>query len=354
MATLVVKASFQVGTDGSITLAAEQLDITEADAETPFGMLESDVVPIKNGCDFAVYGPAMSATPVATMDVSVRVGEFQRTVRVTGDRVWQSTSAGLGVSAPVPFKTMPLDYSRAFGGEAILDEDVNGPYPDNPMGRGWVAKAPHAIGTRLPNVEEVDQLLTSWEEQPMPAGLLPLPRTSALRGLRGITADLKAQRTSLSPDAFVWSHPRMQLRRYPAEEIVTVLGMTEAGRWQVRLPAIDLSARVRLGDKVHVLGLTVDTLGIVPSYQRFWAVARRAFVYQFLPEREREVRVDATPSEAPETMTTTIAAELGTNRPLVPIKPPDEPERMPIPFEMLRELHPLTSVIENLPLCASG
>jgi len=32
---------------------------------------------------------------------------------------------------------------------------------------------------------------------------------------------------------------------------------------------------------------------------------------------------------------------------------PDAPENMPIPWEMLREFYPLTTILESLPLLAS-
>jgi hypothetical protein len=83
-----------------------------------------------------------------------------------------------------------------------------------------------------------------------------------------------------------------------------------------------------------------------------WVVSRRAFIYQFVPHRLRGVRLLAGKA-AHESPSTTIAKELASPT-KVPIASPDAPENMPVPWEMLRELHPLTDILENLPLLPSG
>jgi hypothetical protein len=353
LATLVSKAAFETDEQGNPVAVQDQLDINEGDVETPLGVLESDVVPIKEGCDFAVYGSAISRNgPVARMDVTVKLGTVTRSVRVTGDRAWVPSHSGVSISKTVPFTTMPLDYSRAFGGTAPHPVGIQGSEPSNPLGRGWVLDVKQAAGTRLPNVEEVDQCITRCDQTPLPAGLLPLPRTSALRGTRGIKVDLKEKTTKLTPLAFVSSHPRMHLERFPALSEGLVEGMSASGRWHFRMPDPSLTAVVQLGKARHWLHLTPDTLCLVPEQRRMWVVSRRAFIYQFVAERLRTVRLLAgkAPYESP---TTTIAMELASPT-KVPIAAPEAPENMPIPWEMLRELHPLTDILENLPLLPSG
>jgi hypothetical protein len=355
LATAIAKASFEVAPDGSVVRVSDPLTIVESGQPTPYGELESDIVPIKAGCDFAIYGSAVSgARPVRELDVAIAVGAFERRLRVMGNRVWVATSDGFRASTPEPFTQIPLDYAHAFGGEALHDGDMVGPYHANPLGLGYVALKGKAAGTPLPNVEEVDQLLTSPLQKVMPAGILPLSRNSELRASRGVDVDLKEQRTSLRPTAFVWSHPRMHLPEYPALAPVRIRGMTSEPEFRFTLPFLAVNARIRLGEKEHVLPLLPDTLGIVPGHRRFWVVLRRAFVYQFLPERRRVVRFENATTATRESPTTSIAKERVAARPEVPIEPPDAPERMPLPFEMLRELYPLTTIIEALPLCASG
>jgi hypothetical protein len=353
LATVIAKASYEVGADGSVLPVRDPLPIYEADVETPFGTLDGDVVPIKEGCDFAIYGRAVSSRPVSTMNVVVQFGSFTRTLRVTGDRVWEDSGGAPATSRGVPFTSMPLDYAHAFGGSAVQVDGGSSPYPDNPAGRGWIALAEQAPGTPLPNVEEDDQIVARWDQRPLPAGLGPLPRDSYLRGSRGILVDLEQGTTSLKPVAFNSSHPRMHLPAYPGAELFTIRGLT-AAPWSFRGPVLELVATVVLGERRHELPMVADTLCIVPEHRRLWTVFRRAFVYQVVPERIRQVRVEARAGPPHEKTTTTIADEQGRSAPRVPILPPDEPAKMPLPWDMLRALHPLTSLIESLPLCASS
>jgi hypothetical protein len=354
MATAIVKASFEVTRDGELTGVPDPLAIVENGAPTSIGPLESDIVPIKYGCDFAIYGEAVSPEPVTELDVGVRIGAFERRVRVSGARSWVDTPAGIRASAATPFTRLPLDYAHAYGGEALHEDDILAAHAPNPDGLGYIALQQHAVGTRLPNVEEVDQRLTLPIQQPMPAGLLPLPRTSTLRGLRGVDVDLEAQRTALGPMAFVWSHPRMHLSAYPESAAVSVRGMTVEPEWRFSVPRLRVNIQVRLGDRQHVLSLTPDTLCLVPERRRLWVVLRRAFIYQVLPQRRRELRFELVDSAGQDSPTTTIAAEMASAHPQLEIASADPPERMPLPFDMLRELHPLTRIIETLPLCLSG
>jgi hypothetical protein len=354
LATVIVKASYEVAADGAIGRVGDPLPINEADVETPFGTLEGDVVPIKDGCDFAIYGHALSRQPVATMNVTVELGSLTRALRITGDRLWASSDRAPASSEGAAFTSMPLDYSHAFGGSAVLLDGEASPYPDNPSGRGWIAFAEHAVGTPLPNVEEDDQLVTRWDQRPLPASLLPLPRASYLRGSRGIVVDVREGTTSMNPLAFNFSHPRMHLGAFPGGEILTVRGMTPEPSWSIRVPTLDLALVLSLGGKSYELRLLPDTLCVVPAHRRLWTVFRRAFVYQVVPERKRQIRIEARSARDDENTITTIAAELGRPNPRVTISPPDEPERMPLPWDMLRASHPLTSIIETLPLCASG
>jgi hypothetical protein len=283
----------------------------------------------------------------------VQVADFSRTLLVSGDRTWVPTARGIAMSRTRPFVSMPMDYSHAFGGAAFDPSGIEAFEPANPAGAGLCLSDGHAPSTRLPNVEEVDQLMSSWRQRPLPAGLLPLPRDSDLRGTRGIEVDLERRTTTLTPLAFVSSHPRMHLPTYPARAVVTVVGMSPTP-WQFLLPDLHLCAEISLGSCTHRLRLTPDTLCLLPGERRFWVVARRAFVYQFIRERVREVRLSASSTPAVDGPFTTIAREMESSAPTVPILPPDLPENMPVPWDMLRELNPLTSVLERLPLLASG
>jgi len=366
LGTVVAKLSYTVDERGEAQPLpeAEQLPVLEGDTPTPLGVLEADVVPIKAGCDLALYGPALTSprgTPVSELTVGVQIGEwFDRRIRVVGDRVWHPTALGYRASQPIPFSEMALDWTRAYGGSAIHKGTLEGPYADNPDGRGFVVRREDVPGVILPNLEELDQPITSWSDRPLPASLLPLPRHSALRGARGIVVDLAAENVAFTPEAFNFAHPRMRLARFPEGERVEVFGMHHEGRWRVRLPALRLELEVGLGDAAWRLRLVPDTLVLLPAWNRFYVLARRAFVYQLAPEQERHATlrirdVDVEDDPRPSTIAHERSRAASGEPPVVPLLPVElDPSKMPLPFEFLVANEPLREVLGQLPLCVAG
>lgn len=99
----------------------------------------------------ACYAPGGRARQCA---VRARVGPVDKTLYVFGDRRWVDGEA----SEPAPFEVMPLDWSRAFGGEG---------FTLNPLGKGAVAvDGAHP----LPNVESPAARVAQPSDRPAPAG----------------------------------------------------------------------------------------------------------------------------------------------------------------------------------------
>jgi hypothetical protein len=250
-------------------------------------------------------------------------------------------------SSPEPFLRLPLTYDRAFGGRA-WGEDFGTASGDNPHGKGFVLLPERIEGSALPNIEEQDQLLTDPMQRPLPAGLAPLPRQSTIRLARGAVADPEEGTTRLLPGMFSMAHPRMMLDAYPAGATFQVRGMTPSGSWSFRLPDLRLHVCIDLGDRSHLLRVAVDTLCVFPDYSRFFLVARRALVYQLSPRRRRAITLREGLASAPAKTLGQALADAESGRSFLPR---DEPL---IPFELLRELNPLTDILESLPFCPSG
>ncbi len=111
-----------------------------------------------------LFGSAFAPGGVPTVAVRprVRFGSVDKVLTVVGDRRWQR---GGVASAPEPFASMPLDWSRAFGGEG---------FPKNPRGRGF-ANGAETVGLPLPNVERTDDPVKGPKDAPEPAGFGPIP-----------------------------------------------------------------------------------------------------------------------------------------------------------------------------------
>ena len=86
--------------------------------------------------------------------VGVKVGSIEKELYVFGERRWEM---GL-ISAPLPFKKIPLTYDNAFGGVS---------FAKNPVGKGY--------GERgfLPNIEDPKHLIASQNDTTDPAGFMP-------------------------------------------------------------------------------------------------------------------------------------------------------------------------------------
>ena len=100
--------------------------------------------------------------PRQAQRVSVRFGPLTKHLEVFGDRWWDAGR----ITEPVPFTSLPLDWSRAFGGEGD---------PRNPAGMGLHPVASPGAGSRvpLPNLELPGRLVGSPLDRPEPAGFGP-------------------------------------------------------------------------------------------------------------------------------------------------------------------------------------
>jgi hypothetical protein len=130
--------------------------------------------------------------PPHVVRVDLEAGAEKRSVRVHGDRQWVRNAGRLVASPPAPFEQKPLSWSLAFGGAYDLAPGFDRvrklphpggriTYPLNPGGVGFYQDEKAAEGQPLPSVEWRDEPITTWDQQPAPAGVSPCPDLSGLR-----------------------------------------------------------------------------------------------------------------------------------------------------------------------------
>jgi hypothetical protein len=178
---VVVKATFDVGTDGSTRIANEQLPVLQMGkhvSEPGKSSLayEGDLFGVKTGTDVLVKGCAWTPVgkPVPAVDVDVNVGPIRKRLRIVGDRLWERNLMGALVPSPARlFEQMPIQYERAYGGwdRASAEPADYRLDPRNPVGTGFATSLDHSQGMRLPNIEYHNQIIRSWKDRPDPAGL---------------------------------------------------------------------------------------------------------------------------------------------------------------------------------------
>jgi hypothetical protein len=321
---LIIKATFAIEASGRPALEArEQLPILAVDEPYPGvepseGLrLESDRVTFKPGADVVVVGHAHTplGKPRPLVDVRVRVGKLERRIKVIGDRKWFYPPGTRDIPlqvGPVEFSNMPLTYDRAFGGR---DEhaQVTAEHPrfvpwcaSNFPGRGFIgARTSASIHEKaLPNLEDPEQLIRSFDTWPRPVGLGFFPRNSEPRSKYLGTYD-DAWRAEPVPnlpkdfDARFWNgaHPDLQVPGYlRGDEQVELENVTPGGgvvRFELPGVAPEVTLRYRAegvaaaeeGDLLLREGAVIarpvqavlDTAVFLPDEGRFYLVWRAGF-----------------------------------------------------------------------------
>lgn len=256
--TVLLKGTFRM-TPGSPAAFAEQplpvftADVPAGDDPAAPARFESDMVPFKPMADVVLVGQAHvpGGQPQTTpLDASLRVGAVAKTLRVFGDRTW-SFSSRLAmtptISQPQPFVTMDLTYQRAFGG---IDDASSMYCEENLIGTGFIGKkTPAAIHQRpVPNIEDPNDLIRSWDSRPRPAGFGFYGRGWMPRLRRAGTphpdpVDPEERRRGIPGDFsyefFNGAHPDLQVKGYlRGDEPVELRNVSPDPLIAFRLPGI--------------------------------------------------------------------------------------------------------------------
>jgi hypothetical protein len=175
----VVKATFSFDLQGAVWLADEQLPVNLAgepatDARVSSYRYEPEIALSKPSTDVVLIGHAHPPDGRAThVDVGIKVGPLQKLARVFGDRYWEQTTLGIGLSRTAALGRVPLIWENAFGGR---DEAGSTPEharlePRNPVGTGF-GKPLSKNGDRLklPNIEDPNQLIGRYGTVVTPCG----------------------------------------------------------------------------------------------------------------------------------------------------------------------------------------
>jgi hypothetical protein len=295
---VVVKGTFRIPKEGeAVGLAEEQVPLVVSD--TFFGepgrsapRHEAEFVIRKPLCDVLLHATAYAphGRPVTSTRVRVRIGNWNKTFSVIGDRVWQVGTSNIRASSAVPFLTMPITYDRAFGGTDNRSDDPmeHAAFMKNPSGRGFhkQLKRQWLDGSLLPNTETDGQPVMRPDGDYDPMSFGPLGRHWEPRFRYAGTYDdnwLEQHFPFLPPDfdeRYYQAAPHdQQVPHLRGGEEVELLNLTSEGRVSFVLPIFDAPVHFfpRKGNRENGT-LTLDTLNIEPDSNRFtltWRTTRR-------------------------------------------------------------------------------
>jgi hypothetical protein len=301
-AVIIIKGTFTIHQRGAaLVIADEQLPPQQSDIF--YGApgkssvrYESDIAPIKREADIILNGHAYvpAAHPATSVDASLQIGSYKKSIKAIGDRVWQKHNFQWQHSSPQKFERMPLVYENAFGGIAqqIGQDNSNIEFcAYNPIGKGFVgAKGQGLIeGLALPNVENPTQLIQYWDDCPMPVGFGFIGRNWQPRLDYAGTYDQlwKQDRMPLLPLNFderyyngthsdAISSNTMSLNTLAAGEEVIANNLSESGYLKFTLPRYRFIATAKIKGETTAYTPVMDTLIIEPDELRVlitWRVA---------------------------------------------------------------------------------
>lgn len=284
----LVKATFNIGS--KISLAAHQSvpqkkDIFFGNPDQSSLSIASDFHTGKSATDVIMTGCAYSrdAQPVHQMDVTLKVAELTKSLRVIGDREWWHGR----ISAPQTFVEMPLVYERAFGGTLLVEDKVHQQEARNPVGLGFTGDltAEEVNAWPLPNLEYPQQLIQLWSDRPAPACFAPVAGHWHPRYAYAGTYDAHWQqhRAPFLPEdynpRFMNAAPEDQI--YPGflqgGEPVFIRGMHPDGDLSFSIPRIRLDCCINILGRVEQPPFLLETLILEPNQKQFSLVWRSAY-----------------------------------------------------------------------------
>ena len=130
--TIIVKGTFDINPGKDAEAASEQIPLAFGDEfydEKNGGSIkfESDVAPFKPRADIILVGKAYAphGEPVHVLDVSLRVGQVKKTIRVIGDRRWKCSTILLPEHFSIPQPLAALIWKAGVIVRKIWQDEVS-------------------------------------------------------------------------------------------------------------------------------------------------------------------------------------------------------------------------------------
>jgi len=279
--TIIVKGTFEFKADGSTVPAAKQIPIAFADEMSEVGetRFESDLAPFKPRADVVLVGKAYAPhnAPTAAVDVTLRVGSLKKTLRVFGDRSWESGGffSGPTPTTATPFAQMELCYAKAYGG---VDSASGAACLENPIGKGCIAetaKKKSIEGRALPNIEDPKALITKVEDRPLPVGFGVVGKGWQPRVKYLGTFDQKwqSERAPRMPEDCSYEFYNVAPRDQQVEgylrggELIELINLTPEGRLEgcVPNPSLQVQVGFNRAPRLEKVEMKLDTLYLMPD-----------------------------------------------------------------------------------------
>lgn len=296
---VIAKATFSLTSGARPRLDVDVAEpIHEDDVQALDGSLPSDMGTRRDDAVEVIllgHAQAPSGRPVTELTVSLSVGSFHRELVVVGDRCWTTRFGRRAPSEPETFTSMPLDWSRAFGGRADVWLDrsavIEVADPINPRGRGFdprplaeglchhlVAPSGYPVVPAerwLPNLEDPGHRIRNTADRPLPTCWATVPRDVGI-GIHA-TDPKGAPSPTTALGMLHRCHPAWLLPPLPREAEVRWSGVSTAGGHGFRVPPLRVIADALVGERQSALELRPQVLVLRPDLERMHLTYRGFF-----------------------------------------------------------------------------
>jgi hypothetical protein len=299
-----------------LVLTALTLDLSEEPAAlaidqeplrlAPDPVLPNDAQLLHEGVSVCATGHVHAPRPGATeAKATLAIGDLRREVLAFGARVWRAGTFGGSPSptSPRPFDRIPMRWENAFGGsfpeparsiekdgETYLLPAFERHHPWNPLGKGFYPSEKDAVEKPLPELENPESRIRSWDDQPEPVCFSPYP---LFGGLRAATL-LEGQKVNLDRLTRITgrSAPRNNFPPLPPGTPVALGGMRPgAKRLVFTLPEPPVVHHVAVGALDKEVIPSLDAIDIDADRERVRLLYRAGFRYPLIAGELRRLTV---------------------------------------------------------------
>jgi len=272
---VVVKATYNIAIDGTLTLSDSPLDPLHApeyvgQPGNSSLLYEADLVGMKPGTDVYLNAIAYApkGKPCEKVEVALRLGRIHKELVVYGERTWRrSLSLNLTPSSAKAFETMSITYERAHGGFDQKHSDPRKHCIDfwNPVGTGVTHEKQTLLGKPAPQIE----FASSAGGRKWPAGFGAIASYWFPRKEYAGTYDEKweARRKPLLPFDYdskwlLCAPPDQQVMGFlKGGEKVELTNLTPSGKLQFSLPKVSFQFQTYFGgERRHHQGKLVSVI----------------------------------------------------------------------------------------------
>lgn len=285
---------FDVDREGNSTISETQDWELKAEYwESDFGPMDKDDVYIRGGVDVLLFGMAKAphGTMVSQMEVEVLLNnKTVHKVNVFGNRNWNSFFGILVKSRPEPFESIPLSLQNAFGGTTEWD-GLKIPYPSNPYGKGYYYKKEEAKGNALPNIEHVDDPITTWKSWQEPAGLSSFPILPVKAKHHVVLEDDNSKIKKVDDRFFNSAFPQMIVENVSAGDIFSATNVTGAEAFKFTIPELPLEIEIKVGEISKKRTMKIEQVGLLPETSQAFITYNFPFKYTLVPLEKRKTMI---------------------------------------------------------------